>query len=157
MVSVSGLFLAFSVTEKGVDSTEWTHVPVCDCRTQGDNEFENCRVQITKHDTQSQTNTGRRWYNTLFTSRSREREVCAGPQEGRVMESCAWVPVERLNFTEGTLSCYSECTSTRSGSQACPASACGWWPNWGLYWELAYSFLIMWPHVNFSLLRRVVL
>lgn len=54
VVSISGLFLAFSVAEKRVDGMEQMCVQICDYVTRGDNESENCRVEMTKHDTQPQ-------------------------------------------------------------------------------------------------------
>lgn len=92
-----------------------------------------------------------------LVSQSEQRKGSLCRISRRLALLCAGVPAWRLKFTEGTLSCYSESTSTKTGSQDSPASACGWRPNCVLGWELAFSFLIMWPHVNFSLLRHCVL
>lgn len=65
-------------------------VKVCDCVTRGDNESENFRVGMTKHDTQPQTNTSGRYYNTLLTSLSRESNSAQDPaKEGELSCVCS--------------------------------------------------------------------
>lgn len=98
VVSVSGLFLAFSVAEKQVDGMEQMCVQICDYVTRGDNEYENCRVEMTKHDTQPQTNTSGRCYNTLFTSLSRESNSAQDPErEGELSCVCSSSGETRLH------------------------------------------------------------
>lgn len=124
VVSVSGLFLAFSVTEKWVNGMEQMCVKVCDCVTRGDNESENCRVGMTKHDTQPQTNTSGRYYSTLLTSLSRESNSAQDPaKEGELSCVCSSSAETQLHWS--TFRMY----LGWAGSWDCPAPACGWWPN----------------------------
>lgn len=132
VVSVSGLFLAFTVTEKWVDDLGQVCVQVCDYVTQSENSGFKARYSASnkyKWDTLQ---------HFIYQPRQR-KQLCTGSWEGRGRAVCV-VPVE-TQLRWGTF----RTSLGWAGSWACPASACGWWPDCAASWSW---HVLLWPRVK---------
>lgn len=120
-------------------------VQVSNYMVQNDTGVENCRVQMAKWDTYIISNSvSRRVCSTLFS---------IWAEKGKKVNSLnCWRSSSEPWIHGGHLG-----SSPRPASQDSAAWVCGWQPGCVLGWELAYSFLIVWSHVNFSLVGPSVL